>query len=163
MAKLLDEGFWTCTVLSATTGENKNSLNVQINVRIEDGPSAGRLCTYEDSVNAKSATYIQRSCKAVGWTGGKTGYDLKTLAADVDAWVAKTGGKSTVEVRHLDVKNGPNAGTVWAKVSSIGRGGPRVLGTPTAELLADANEAMRRAMADDVGDETPTSTEDIPF
>ncbi len=144
---LLAEGIWPCIALSASFGEDdRGSPQVQINVRIDDGPSKGRQCTYDDQVNAKSALYVSRSCKAVGWKG----VDLQTLKADVAAWIEKTGGKTTVEVKYLAITKGKRAGETWDKVNSIGRGA-RVLGEATPDRLNDANEAMRAAMAADGG------------
>lgn len=141
------EGIWPCIVLGANFGEDdKGSPNVQINVKIDDGPSKGQTCTYEDQVNAKSALYIGRSARAVGWRG-KT---LTTLKEDCANWIATTGGKSTVEIKHLQIKTGKRAGEIWDKPNSIGRG-PRVLQAPSDERLADADEAMRQAMAADGG------------
>lgn len=144
------EGIFPCTVISATAGENeKKAPIVQINVKIDDGPSKGQMCTYEDEVNAKSSVYIMRSARAVGWKGT----DLKTLKTDCEKWIAETKGGTTVEIKHLAIKNGPNAGSTWDKVNSIGRGAK-----PLAELsgstLDDANEAMRAA-ADAMGDDIP--------
>lgn len=152
---LLAEGIWPCTVVGGLYGaDDKNTDKVQVTVKIEEGPSAGRVCTYEDEVNTKSAPYVLRSCKAIGWKE----QTLKTLQADIVAWVARTGGKTTVEVKHLEIKNGKRAGQIWDKVNSIGRG-PRVLKEAPPERLADADEAMRRAVAD--GGSAPD--DDIPF
>lgn len=173
MATLLAEGIYPCTVLTGSFGEDdKGSPQVQINVRIDDGPSAGRTCTYSDQVNNKSALYVSRSCRAAGWKG----HDLKTLKTDIKEWVEKTGGKTTVEVRYVEVKKGKkydawvDAGCpegekpLWDKVNSLGRGA-KPLAEPTAERLADANDAMRAAMeADGVvprGDEGDDDS--IPF
>src|SRR6185312_16608239 len=158
---LLAEGIWGCTVLSASFGENDKGIGqVQVNVRFDDGPSAGRQATYQDEVNAKSALYIGRSCKAIGWTGR----DLTTLTADAKAWIEKTGGKSTAEVKHIPIKNGKRAGEIWDKVNSIGRGA-KPLAPPKQATLADANDAMRRAMADDGGAPEPGTVDDdsMPF
>lgn len=156
----LSEGIFPCLVLDGFFGvDDKNSPIARINVQITDGPDKGQRCTYEDQVNAKSALYVGRSCRAAGWKGAK----LETLAADVAAWVAKTGGASTVEIKHIEIKNGKRAGEIWAKPNSIGRG-PKPLAPAKGETLADANEAMRRAMEadggapDDAGD-----SDDIPF
>lgn len=170
---LLEEGIWPCTLISASFGEDdRGSPQVQINVRIDDGPSKGRPCTYEDQVNTKSALYIGRSCKAIGWRG----QDLQTLHDDAAGWATKTGGKTTVEIRHIvltkgkkydqwvkDGSRGP--GPIWDKPSSIGRG-PRPLAAPTSDRLADANDAMRAAMAADSGagaDEQMPPDDGIPF
>lgn len=162
---VMAEGIWGCTVSSANAGEIDGVMKVQVNVRIDDGPSAGRQTTYEDEVNARSALYIGRSCVNVGWKGA----DLNTLKADVDAWIKATGGKSSVEIKHITLKRGKKfdewvtkhaewraAGSsgdepkppVWDKANSIGRG-PKPLTAPSAAALTDANDAMRRAMAED--------------
>ena len=147
------EGIFPCTAISATAGENdKKQPIVQINVRIDDGPSKGQLCTYEDEVNAKSSVYIMRSARAVGWKGT----DLKTLKADCAKRIAETGGSTTVEIKHLAIKNGPNAGSTWDKVNSIGRGS-KPLSELKGSTLDDANEAMRQA-ADAMGDDIPFAT-----
>ncbi len=129
----LTEGDWTCTVLGATTGMDDNEqIVVRINVKIDDGPDAGRSCTYEDTINPKSALYISRSCKAVGWRGV---HITETLTADVADWVEKTGGKSTVTVEHLIIKKGKNYDKwvtdgckgpqpIWAKVKATGSRSP---------------------------------------
>jgi hypothetical protein len=171
---LLAEGIWPCTVISGSFGkDDKGSPQVQINVRIDEGPSAGRQCTYEDQVNAKSALYIGRSLKACGWLGR----NLDTVKADVAAWVEATGGKSTVEIRHVEIKKGKKydawaasgfegPGPVWDKPNSIGRGA-KPLAPAQVDLLADANDAMARALAADGGggmdDEPPPNGDDIPF
>lgn len=170
---LLEEGIWPCTLISASFGEDdRGSPQVQINVRIDDGPSKGRSCTYEDQVNAKSALYVGRSCKAVGWRG----HDLQTLHDDAAAWATKTGGKSTVEIRHIQLTKGKKydkwieegqrgPAPIWDKPNSIGRG-PRALAPVSGERLQDANEAMRTAMAADAGgvpDEAPPIDDGIPF
>ncbi len=174
----LEQGIWACTVVSANSGEDdRGSPQVQINVTIDDGPSKGRQCTYEDQVNAKSALYISRSCTAVGWAGKS----LSTLKTDVAAWIAKTGGKTTVEIKHIELKRGKKydkwveggcngSPPIWDKASSIGRG-TRVLAPMSAANAKDADDAMREAMAADGGapgyDEPPSNgspdTSDIPF
>lgn len=154
---LLSEGTWPCTVLHGTDGEtDKGSPQVQITVRIDEGPSAGRVCTYEDQINAKSALYVGRSMKAVGWAGRT----VKTLKADIDAWLAKTDGKSTVEIRHIpfvDKKTGEPR--IWDKPNSIGRGA-QALKPMSPVRLSDADEALRSAMAADGG--APPADDDVP-
>lgn len=173
----LAEGTWPCTVLSAGAGEDQDKpgvLKVRINVRFDDGPSKGRTATYEDEINARSAIYVKRSMKAVGWTGGKSGADATSLAEDVQKWIEQTGGKTTAEVRHVEIKKGKkydawrDAGCegpppIWDKVNAIGRG-PKPLAAPKAETLSDAEEALRKAMADDGDtDGAPQDSDDIPF
>jgi hypothetical protein len=181
MSQPLAEGIWPATIQSASFGENDRGVpQVQINARIDDGPSKGRQCTYEDEVNSKSALYVGRSCRAVGWKGAS----LLTLKDDVSAWVIATGGKSSVEVRHVEIKRGKKFNEwveggqkgpppIWDKVNSIGRG-PKPLTTPKGETLTDANDAMRRAMEADGftpgnvgggGDDPPpvANDDDLPF
>lgn len=171
---VLAAGNWPCVVLSADFGENDGSPDVQINVRITDGPSAGRTCTYQDQVNGKSALYVLRSARAVGWEG--KGIDLSTLKADCAAWIKKTGGATTVEIKHIELKRGrkydawveggrKGAAPIWDKPNAIGRGA-KPLAPPKAETLADANEAMRRAMEMEgsaPADEPAPDDDRIPF
>jgi hypothetical protein len=160
----LAEGIWPCTVLSGSFGANDKGIpRVQINVRFDDGPSSGRLGTYEDEVTAKSAPYVARSLRACGWTGD----DLRTVKADIAAWIIATGGKSTAEVKHLEIRNGKRAGQIWDKINSIGRG-PRVLKEAAAADVADANQAMARALAElgaggGPDDVPPPGDDDMPF
>lgn len=171
-----EQGIWGCTVIDGNAGEIDGVLNVQINVQIDDGPSKGQRCTYEDSVNARSAKYVGWSCTAVGWNGSS----LSTLKSDIAAWIAKTGGKSTVEIKHLEIKSGRKfddwmrAGRngpppIWDKVAGIGRGAPKPLKAPAANTLADADAAMRDAMSHASGgappydDAPPPNDDDIPF
>lgn len=160
-------GIFPCTVLSADAITINGSPEVQISVKIDDGPDKGQMCTYEDQVNAKSALYVGRSCKAIGWAGK----DLKTLSDDCNAWIKATGGKSTVEIRHFEIKRGKkfdkwvNDGMrgpapIWDKVNSIGRAGARAGAPLDGSLLADANDAMRSAMAADTGNDDDGN---IPF
>lgn len=135
------EGIWSCDVLSAAFGEDdRGAPQVQINVRITDGPDKGQLAAYEDQVNTKSAPYVARTCKAVGWVG----IDIRTLAEDVASWIEKTGGQSTVEIKHLQIRSGKRAGEIWDKVSSIGKG-PRVLKQVSSEMADDVNRALAEA------------------
>lgn len=167
----LSEGIFPCRVIDGFFGvDDKNSPIARINVVITDGPDKGKHCTYEDQVNGKSALYVGRSLRAAGWKGVK----LETTKADVAEWVEKTGGASTVEIKHIEIKNGKRAGETWAKPNSIGRG-PRPLAAASGELLTDANDAMRRAMEADgaawpsddqsppASDAPPVDDSDIPF
>lgn len=177
------EGIWGCTVLGASAGENdKGSPNIQINVQIDEGPSKGQRCTYEDQINAKSALYVARSMKAVGWKGGSS----RTLKEDCDAWIKATGGKSTVEIKHIELKRGKQYDRwvdggmegpppVWDKANSIGRGAAAPLKDMSVERQQDADEALRAALEAD-GQGTPpaehigadgmrqdAASDDIPF
>ncbi len=144
--KTLSEGTWGCTITGAVYGDNdKGIATAQILGRIDDGPDAGSQFTYEDRVDAKSALYVGRSMKAVGWTGR----ELETLEADAASWIKKTGGKSTVEIKHIPYRDKKtNEERIWAKPNAIGRNN-RQLQKPTAQSSRDANETMRRAMQGD--------------
>lgn len=154
------EGIWGCTVLSGKAVEVDGVPNVQISVVIDDGPSKGQRCVYEDVVNAQSAKYVNWSIGAVGWKGRS----LTTLESDIADWIAKTGGKSTVEIKHLEIKRGNKAGQIWDKVAGIGRGAPKP-GKPLAGTsLADADEAMRGVAGAPPEDDVPHAAEDdTPF
>lgn len=179
-------GIWPCIVQGASVGEatDKNGkpkgiLVARVNVVIDGGPDKGKSCTYEDEVTPKSSLYIGRSLKNVGWKERS----LSTAEKDVAEWIKATGGKSTVEIRHIEIKKGKRfdewleetggAGNppIWAKANAIGRG-PRPLAAPSNDALSDADEQMRRAMAEDGGgtDMGPTDAppqtrdpDDIPF
>lgn len=158
---LLTEGTWPCTIVDGMAGDSGGIITVRINVQITDGPDKGRRCTYEDTVNTKSAPYIGRSCKAAGWRGGS----LTTLADDIAKATAKAPIASMVEVRHIEIKKGkkydawvaagskPANRPIWDKVNSIGRG-PKPLAPAQGEALKDADDAMRAAMAE-IGDNPP--------
>lgn len=160
------EGIWKCIVLGGeAAADDKDIMCVRINVEIVEGPDKGRRVTYEDRVNNKSAKYIAQSARAVGWRGDS----LRTFRGDVESWVKSTGGTSTVEIRHIEIKTGKRAGQVWGKANAIGRG-PRPLREPSRETANDADEALRSAMAEDGGgggpayDEIPPAGEDdLPF
>jgi hypothetical protein len=140
------EGIWNAKALGGEYGEDTKGLPVvRINVEITEGPSVGARCTYEEQINAKSALYASRSCAAVGWKGA----DLITLKADIDAFIEATGGATTVEIKHLEIKNGRRAGQIWDKVNSIGRLANPPLREASPDRTADANDAMRAAMQAD--------------
>lgn len=174
-------GIWPCIVQGASVGEatDKNGkpkgiLVARVNVVIDGGPDKGKQCTYEDEVNPKSSLYIGRSLKNVGWKERS----MSTVEKDVAEWIKATGGKSTVEIRHIELKRGKKfdewldetggTGTtpIWAKANSIGRG-PRPLAAPSTDALSDADEQMRRAMAEDGGGtdapSEPVDPDSIPF
>lgn len=157
MATPLAEGIYPCTVVNATFGDNDKGIpTAQINVRLDSGANA----TYEDRVDARSALYVGRSLKAVGWAGK----DLSTVAADCDAWIKKTGGKTTAEIKHIpykDKKTGEEK--IWAKCNAIGRGA-QPLSPPKQSSVADANEAMARVFGDDTSnDQQPANDDSLPF
>lgn len=162
----LAEGIWPAVALYAKYGGDDDVPRVQITAKISDGPNKGAHVTYEDEVNNRSALYIQRSCRAVGWRG----VSLTSLKDDVAAWIEKTGGETSVEVKHIEIKKGKNLGKIWAKPNSIGRG-PRALKPLSQERISDADEAMRRAMELDGAtggtpppdDVPPAGDDDIPF
>lgn len=155
------EGIWGCTVLAGKLGKVDGITTVQIDVQIADGPDKGQRCTYEEIVNAKSAKYVGWSCTAVGWKGPS----LSTFEAECAAWIEKTGGTTTVEIQHLEMKKGKavekweNEGRqgprpVWDKVKGIGRGMARAMAPIDTGSLKDADDVMRGVMGGD---------EDSPF
>src|SRR4051812_18495776 len=151
----LVEGIWSCTVLGGeAAADDRDIMRVRINVQITEGPDKGRRTTYEDQINNKSAKYIAQSAKSAGWSGRMP--IEQYFRDDVDRWVKETGGASTVEIKHVKIKQGKqfdkwiDSGMqgnqpIWAKASSIGRGN-RPLKPPSAATSADANEAMRAAL-----------------
>lgn len=177
-------GIWPCTVLSGGVGEKPDKNNqptgiavARVNVRFDEGPDKGRLVTYEDEVTSRSSLYIMRSLKNIGWQGRS----MSTVAADIEKWIRETGGKSTVEIRHIEIKKGKRYDEwlqetggigkppIWAKANSIGRGS-RPLVAPRAEALSDADEMMRRAAEAEGSappqDDVPHAAgdpDDIPF
>lgn len=174
------EGTWKCIVLGGeANADDADIVTVRINAEVIEGPDSGRKVTYEDRVNNKSAKYIAQSAKAVGWRGGR----LETsFRADVDAWIMATGGESTVEIRHVEIKKGKKydkwceegrhgSPPVWGKANSIGRG-PKPLRTPSQQASDDAHEAMMTALAESgdtstgtppADDVPPPVDDDIPF
>ncbi len=157
-----EQGIFGCTVIGAKSGEIDGVINVQITVQIDDGPSKGQRCTYEDQVNAASAKYIGWSCSAVGWKGKS----LRTLAADCAAWITATSGASTVEIKHIVTKKGTANEGIWDKVTGIGRGAPKPLKEPTQATSTSADAMMRDAMGGAPPDDAPhagDSDQDIPF
>lgn len=177
---LLAAGIWPCVVLGVSIGEETDrndqptgKLIARVNIRFTDGPNSGRSSSYEGQMDARSSPYTTRSLKAAGWSGE---FPLTRVADDIDAWIKKTGGATTAEVKHIEIKKGKryekwvDAGKpgfpIWDKVDSLGRG-PKPLAAPSKSALADAEEQMRRAMADTGGapdDEPPHAADsDIPF
>lgn len=165
------EGIWKCIVLGGeANADEKDIVHVRINAQIDEGPDKGRKVTYDEQVNNKSAKYVVQSARAVGWKG-KMPIE-STFRADVEAWIAATGGASTVEIQHVERKTGAKAGTFWAKARSIGRG-PAPLKAPSQQSSADANEALMAAMASNeegngggappADDVPPHGDDDIPF
>ncbi len=146
------EGIYGCTVIDGRAAEDdKGNPRVQITVQITDGPDKGQRCTYEDVVNGSTNKYVAWSMKAVGWNGGS----LTELEDDIASWIARTGGATTVEIKHLEIKNGKNAGKIWDKVNGIGRGAARPLKPLSKGALADADAALRM-----IADGPPT--DDVP-
>lgn len=139
------DGTWECDVLTASVGENEKRMPiVRVNVRLTGGPDAGKLDTYDKRIDGgKGTPYVARSLKAIGWQGRT----LATLAEDVKAWVARTGGKTTCEIKHWEVKNGARAGELYASIDSLGSG-RAPLGDMSRDTMRDADEALARAMGD---------------
>ena len=155
-----DAVIYTCTAISADFGatDKKPIATARIVVRIDEGPMMGQRVTYEEEVNARSAKYIGWACSAVGWAG-KT---LNTLKDDCAAWIAKTGGVTTVEIKPIVTRKGTPDEGIWQKPTAIGKGAARPLKPVSPADLKDADEAMRAAMGGAPGD-APSADDDIPF
>lgn len=165
------EGIWECQVLSGKAGADGGVPNVQINVQITEGPSAGQRCTYEDVVNASTAKYVGWSLSAVGYKGGS----LKNLEGDIAEWIAKTGGKTTVEIKHVAVKRGKaydkwvadgqqGPSPIWDKANGLGRGAAKPLAPLAGEALYDADAALRGFVSSGAPqDGAPPQDDDNPF
>lgn len=165
---ILTEGTWPCKILSASTGADyRNLFAVQINCELIEGPDKGKRVTYEQSVDAKSAKYVGPSCKAIGWQG----ITLDSLADDVAKWISKTGGVSTVDIKHFDLKK-PEAiakaeargePAKFAKANAIGRGA-KPLTAASVESKSDADAALRSFMGAGGTPEAGHADDDeIPF
>ncbi|HEU4726485.1 MAG TPA: hypothetical protein VFT22_01290 [Kofleriaceae bacterium] len=153
------EGIWNCIVLGGDyNADDKNIVVARINVQITEGPDKGRKMTYEEQINNKSSKYVVQSMKAVGWKGDRPD---TTFKSDVQAWIQSTGGATTVEIQHVERKNGPKAGTFWAKARSIGRGA-KPLKPPTQEAADDAWDALQRAMTEQDGGGVPPTDDYVP-
>ncbi len=158
-------GFWPCKVIDAFYGDDATGIPVvRINVELIDGRHKGLRMTYEERVNNKQAPYIARTCLACGWKGGS----MSTLKADVAEWV-RSEGFSTLEIKHIEIRNGKRAGQIWAKPNSIGRG-PKPLRESSKENLLDVDAMMRSALSEDSqsgapppDDIPPAGDDDIPF
>jgi hypothetical protein len=162
------EGIFGCTVIEGRSGDNDKGLpSVQITVQITDGPDKGQRCTYEEVISNQTNKYVAWSCKAVGWKGGPLVDDLEK---DIAEWIARTGGTTTVEIKHIEIKRGDKynkwvdggckgPGPVWDKVSGIGRGSARALKPMSASSRADANEAMRAVSDSPPQDDAPHASQ----
>jgi len=151
-------GFWPCKVLDGFYGDDSRNIPVvRINVEITKGEHKGKMYTYEEAVNNKQAPYIARTCKAVGWKC----QTLATIESDVAEWVKATGGESTIEIKHIEMRRGKRfdewdrggrvgPAPIWVKPNSIGRG-PAPLKASSQENLTDSDAALRAALAEDAG------------
>jgi hypothetical protein len=129
-----------------------NQPTARIDFEILEGPNSGEKITYNGRIDTRSAKYVARDLKAVGWKG-KT---LETLAEDVDRTKAET----TIEIKVMNRKDGSGS---FAVVRSIGRtdAASQVRPVPAAEL-ANANALLRDALGEDEPVDVANS-EDIPF
>lgn len=154
------EGTWDCDVLDVSMHEDNRLPIVRVKLRITSGPDAGQPDLYEARIDGgKGMPYIARSLKAIGWQG----LTLRTFKADFAAWLAKTGGKSTCEIKHWEIKKGDRAGEKFAKVNGLGSGA-KPLAEMSRNTMDDADEALARAMgANGAHDAPPPSDDDIPF
>lgn len=122
--------------LSGASGnDDKQYPTARVELEILAGPDAGQRITYNGRIDARSAPYVAKDLKAVGWKGK----DINTLAVDVETTKAET----TIEIVHKQTKDGARTFPV---VRSIGRGA-KALAPMAQRDLADANALLSAAFA----------------
>jgi len=143
---LPEQGIYPFTVSKGSSGlDDKGAFTITVTGALADGPNKGSLMTYTGRVDNRTAKYIAQDMAACGWTGK----DVLDFGAEVDAWIARTGGTTTAEIVHLDRKDKSGA---FAVIRGLGRG-LKVLTPATRETAADANAALRAALAVDSDDQ----------
>jgi hypothetical protein len=129
--------------LAGSSGsDDKQYPTARVEFEILAGPDQGQRITYNGRIDARSAPYVAKDLKAVGWKGR----DINTLATDVEAAKAET----TIEIQHKQTKDGSRTFPV---VRSIGRGA-KPLAPLSKRDLDDANAALLGALESD-GEEAP--------
>lgn len=141
MAHVVSQGSYLARALNGSAGtDTKNRLTARVEFELLAGPDTGQRVTYNGLINTKSAPYVGKDLKAVGWKG----HDLVTLAADVEALHAET----VIEIEHKIANDPKEPDRVFAVVRSVGRGAV-ALKPASQQDINDANEALRAAMGDD--------------
>lgn len=149
---VIQEQFVKARALAGSHYTKNNEPTARVDFEIVDGPDKGEKITYNGPINARSAKYVARDLKAVGWKG-KT---LETLEADVAAAQSET----TIEVKVMTRKDGSGQ---FAVVRSIGRTDSAAQTKPIAQAeMGNANALLRAALGDDEPVD-PTTSDDIPF
>ncbi len=136
-------------LVGSSGSDDKSYPTVRVEFEIVGGPDAGQRITYNGRIDARSAPYVAKDLKSVGWTGK----DINSLASDVEASKIET----TIEIVHKQTKDGARTFPV---VRSIGRGAKALAPMPKRDL-DDANALLRAALGDDVPH--AVDSEDVPF
>ena len=155
MAHLISQGSFLARAVSGSYGDDtKGRLAVRVELELLAGPDTGQHITYTGLVNAKSAPYVGKDMKAVGWKGGS----LQTIGDDV----AATKAEAQIEIEHKNANDAKDPNRVFAVVRSIGRGAV-ALKPPSASSLNDADEALRAAMGEPAAGGGGGKDDDLPF
>lgn len=132
---MIREGTWPARALSASSGaDDKQYITARVNFEILDGPNKGDRITYNGRVDSRSAPYVAKDLKAVGWQGK----NLDTLGTDVENAQPTT----VIEIVHKETKDGARTFPV---VRSIGRG-PKPLLQAKKQDWDDANSLLSAAL-----------------
>jgi len=154
MAHLISQGSFLARAVTGSFGlDSKGRTAARVELELLAGPDTGQRITYTGLVNAKSAPYVGKDLKGIGWKG----IDLATLEADVSA----THMEAQIEIDHKNANDPREPNRVFAVVRSIGRGA-LPLGKPSASALEDANQAMRAAMGEPAAG-GGSKDDDLPF
>lgn len=150
---MIQEQFVKARALDGSIGADTNKQTTAfVDFEILDGDNRGEKITYRGQVNERSAKYTARDLKAIGWKGK----DLATLKDDIAATHIET----TIEIKHMNRKDGSGSFPV---VRSIGRtaSGGNAPGPVAQTELANANALLRAALGDN--EPVEANSDDIPF
>ena len=138
MAHLISQGSFLARAINGSYGEDtKGRMAVRVELELLAGPDLGQRITYTGLVNAKSAPYVGKDLKAVGWKG----VSLRSIGDDVQSAKAE----AQIEIEHKNANDPKDPNRVFAVVRSIGRGAV-ALKPASAASISDADEALRAAM-----------------
>jgi tRNA U34 5-carboxymethylaminomethyl modifying enzyme MnmG/GidA len=151
---MIQEQFVRARALDGYLGEGYDGQPTAfVDFEIIDGEDTGQKITYRGRVDQKSAKYVARDLKAIGWSG-KT---LDTLKQDVAAATPET----TIEIKHMNKKDGSGKFPV---VRSIGRTASGQSAPPQLKQADVKNaDALLRAALGDSEPVDPDASNDIPF